>query len=985
MVRILLFSLVFAFGSILEVGAAVLAPSIAVAKPLDSFVCEARPVFKYRADGGAGREVVITPAAALLGGVTVLVEVGSIKEKSSFEALDGGYSTLSVLLPEDVALKSDANVSITIKNGGKTLRKELLVPAMRHWNVYLYNHSHVDIGYTNTHKNVELLHKNNILEGVKLSRATSGYSNGSTYVWNPEVTWPLERLWEGDPLQRDGLVSAIKDGSLAIDANYVNINSSACSDEELFHLFNFSRKMQSLTGKKMDVFQQFDIPGMSWGLLPVMSQLGIKYIMSWPNASDRVGFVHKKIGRQPFWWVSPNGESKVLFFQPGSYANSGSMTKGAETGRPWFGERNAAKVPLVIQTGSANVDFTSQLEQMEKERYGYDFLVLSWTLWDNCPLDADIPAAVKAWNDTYAYPHITIAGGHQIMSMIEAKYGAQLPTVRGEFTESWTDGLGTAARLTALNRNAKERLTQAETVWSMLRGGGEAVSRQEFDEAWRYVMLGSEHTWCFENPSEPYFQDAIWKVKQSYFREASDRSVQMLDDALAPATERSLGGMGPSEGPANGGVAVFNTHSWAHGGLVTLDKTESRLGDRVVDEKGVEVAAQRLSTGQLVFMADSVPALGSRHYRVVKGKSSVVGSCKVDGMVLQNKYLRLEVNPKTGNITQLVQLSSGKNFADVSVNGGLNAFRWLPANVDAPKADTVVGIEVIESGPLVVAIRVTSKAEGCREVVRTVRLADGMAYAEIENVVDKLPLTAKDGIHFGFGFNVPKSTTRFDIPWGVVDVERDMWEQANRNWITMQRWADVSNNTEGVTWCSLDAPLFEYGKMSANIAMGWGGKGPWLESLQNSSTLYSWVMNNHWHTNFPTTQDGPVTFRYRMLPHRGYDVVKSNRFGLEQSQPLLHVATNVNPNLRPLFTIDNAMVCVTILKPTADGGVIVRLRSLSDKTEEVRFDFGAKTPKEFSLCELAEEPSVAISNGVVSVAPKGLTTLKLNYCCLIKI
>lgn len=48
---------------------------------------------------------------------------------------------------------------------------------------------------------------------------------------------------------------------------------------------------------------------------------------------------------------------------------------------------------------------------------------------------------------------------------------------------------------------------------------------------------------------------------------------------------------------------------------------------------------------------------------------------------------------------------------------------------------------------------------------RSVRLLANQPWAEITNVVDKLPLTEKDGIHFGFNFNIPGSKTRVDIPW----------------------------------------------------------------------------------------------------------------------------------------------------------------------------------------------------------------------------
>ena len=133
-----------------------------------------------------------------------------------------------------------------------------------------------DIGYTNTHKNVERLHKNNIIEGIKLAEKTKDFLSGARFVWNPEVSWPLERLWESNPEKREGLIDAIKKGHLSIDASYLNLNTSICSDEELFHVFKFTRNIQKMSGVPSDVFQQFDIPGISWGLILVMAQEGNK-------------------------------------------------------------------------------------------------------------------------------------------------------------------------------------------------------------------------------------------------------------------------------------------------------------------------------------------------------------------------------------------------------------------------------------------------------------------------------------------------------------------------------------------------------------------------------------------------------------------------------------------------------------------------------------------------------------------------------------
>lgn len=940
--------------------------------------CEVEPVYGYRTDSLPGRMVSVYLKGKELKG-KLRIDVASKKghEKNWYDVNATDSARLEVLLPAALPTHESSSVTLTIHCSDKKYQQKLQVTPMRHWTVYLYNHAHVDVGYTNTHRNVEALHKNNVLEGMKLGTETKGHVEGARFVWNPEVTWPVERLWNDRREMRDELIAAMKDGRLALDASYLNLNTSICLDEELFHVFKFSREMQRRSGQPIDVFQQFDIPGITWGLIPVMAQEGIKYIISWPN-TDRGGNAHEDLDGKPFWWVGPDGVSKVLFFQPGKYANSGCMSKGEKTGRPWFGQRDQTKVPLRIQMGSANVDFTSQLVQLEKESYPYDFTVLSWSLWDNCPLDADVPYAVQEWNSKYAYPKIKICGGHEIMSMIEEKYGKDLPVVKGDYTEYWTDGLGTAARLTAMNRNAKERVSQAETLWSML-ADGHAAPREEMDEAWRYIILGSEHTWCFENPSEPFFQEAIWKVKQSYFHEAEDRSIMVLDEALAPATDKSDGGLGPKEGPSDGGVAVFNTHTWKQDGIVTLSAKESSKGDRVVDGQGNAVLSQRLSTGELVFLAKDVPALGSAHFRVMKGAAVQEGGCSVQGTTLENEFLQVRLDEKTGNIVSVQRKGEAYNYIDTSVDGGANSFAWLPANKDLPHADTVTAVSVVEKGPLVVELRVDSKAKGCRSVSRSVRLVSGLPWVEISNTVDKLPWEEKDGIHFGFGFNIPQSTTKVDIPWGVMEVEKDQWKQGNRNWLTLQRWLDVSNQTHGVTWCSLDAPLFEYGNRWANIALGWGGQGPWQKKLAASSTIYSWVMNNHWHTNFPTTQEGPVTFRYRMYPHSKFDIVDSNRFGLEQAQPLVHVVAGKDPKLSPVLVIDNERVYATVLKSTArDNEMIVRLRSVSDKEETLTLTYPARQPSKVRICNLEEIPGEEI-RGAFAIRPYGQMTLKIEF------
>ena len=224
-----------------------------------------RPLYGYRTDGTPGRIVTVRlKGEELKGDLSVEVIAKGKTEKSHFALNARDSAEVEVLLPSTVPTGKKSEVTFVLRGADKTYKQKVSVTPMRHWNVYLYNHAHVDIGYTNTHKNVEQLHKNNIIEGIKLAEETKDHPDGARFVWNPEVGWPMERLWQSNPEMRGELVEAMKKGQICLDASYLNLNTSTCADEELFHVFKFTRDMQRLSGQPSDVFQQFDIPGMSW-------------------------------------------------------------------------------------------------------------------------------------------------------------------------------------------------------------------------------------------------------------------------------------------------------------------------------------------------------------------------------------------------------------------------------------------------------------------------------------------------------------------------------------------------------------------------------------------------------------------------------------------------------------------------------------------------------------------------------------------------
>ena len=178
---------------------------------------------------------------------------------------------------------------------------------------------------------------------------------------------------------------------------------------------------------------------------------------------------------------------------------------------------------------------------------------------------------------------------------------------------------------------------------------------------------------------------------------------------------------------------------------------------------------------------------------------------------------------------------------------------------------------------------------GCKKLVREVRVIDGLDRVEIIDMVDKLPVRAIEGVHFGFAFNVPSPQVRINSPGAVVRPEKDQLPGACKNWFSVERWVDVSNDNYGVTWVTADAPLMELGGLTANLPRSQPNPDAYMKTIEPSATLYSWVMNNHWHTNYRADQEGETTFRYYLRPHGAYDAVAAARFGLETTQPLIAV------------------------------------------------------------------------------------------------
>jgi len=858
-------------------------------------------------------------------------------------SLKGGPQTLEVLAPD---APRETPVAVTLAAGGTTLARETVtLKPVRRWEVYILMHSHVDIGYTHIQPEIAQKQAQNVTHALELIQATRDFPQGARFKWNLEVLWPYEQfLAVATAEQRAAFDQAVRAGSIGVDAMYANLLTGLCRGEELVRQFTFAAELGRRCGVGVDSMMISDVPGLTWGVVPALAQSGVKYISAGPNAGrgmegDRIGYVRVQWEHRPFYWLSPSGREKVLYW-------------GAQGGYS-FGHHYPS-----VQAGLPHL-----LQRLVDLEYPYDIVQLRWSKGDNGPADEGVMPAVRDWNATHAYPKLIVATTGEAFRAFEKRYGETLPTYRGDLTPYWEDGAPSSARETGLNRGSADRLSQAEALWAMRPPAPYPAA--VFAAAWKNVAMYSEHTWGAHNSihqPDVEFVQTQWRYKQAYALDADRQSRELLSQALpAPAAET----------PA--AVDVFNTASWPRTDLVTLPS--ATRGDVVRDGDGHRVPSQRLSSGELVFLASDVPAFGARRYRLEAGAGAGLGKAAASGTTLTTPHLAVTLDPATGVIASLRRQGLEADLAD----GKLNEYLYLPGgNVRDALPSGPARVTVQEPGPLVASLRVESNAPGCRALVREVRVVDGLDRVEIANLVDKLPVRAVEGVHFGFAFNVPQARVRMNSALAVAEPEKDQLPGACKNWFSVERWVDVANDTYGVTWATVDAPLVEMGGLTANLPRGQPDPNAYLKTIEASPRLYSWVMNNHWHTNYRADQEGPTTFRYAIRPHAGYDPLVAHRFGIESTQPLLVVPAYGEGPAAPRLRLQPHGVVATTLKPSADGkGLIVRLFAASGRDERAILTWTAPAPRTVWRSNALEEP-LAPLDGPIGVAAWEVVTIRVE-------
>lgn len=877
----------------------------------------------------------------------VIISTGDNKTRTT---VNFGYNTLRAKLPV-VKVPQTFPVVVRLAKSQKVLaQKEFLLTPVIQRTIHLLHHSHVDIGYTHVQDEVKQIQWRNLESAIKLATESQGFPKEAQFKWNSEVMWAIESyLREKEPEKAKTLRDAISKGWIEPDAFFANELTELCTSEELIQLTSDARRIAAECGIELKSAMITDIPGWSWGIVPVLAQSGVKYLSLGTNVGHRIGGTIKEWGDRPFYWVSPSGEEKVLC---------------------WIHE----KAYSLFHTGLKYDELRYRLDEgkifgymneLYDNQYPYEIITLRYNIGsDNGPADPTLSQAVKEWNEKYVTPKVKIMTVSESFSEFEKRYGDQIPSVSGAYTGYWEDGAASSAYETSLNRIAAAKINTSGALTVINNNRGFSFDRT--DEAWRNVLLFDEHTWgSWNSISEPEnaFTLSQWATKKSFAEEALKQSNDLITNALSGITD------GSGEPVKN--IEIINPHSWKISDMVTIPAGLKIYGTQIKAKDGSIIPSQKLSSGEVVFVAKDIPPFGSKIYSLEKETENLISPDRNNNLIENTGFL-LKVDPKTGAIESLTDKVRNIDLADKSTIPGIGSWFYVagrsPENITSTAG---AKIEITEKGAVTSVLKATTILKGAKSVTNYYQIINGLNKINLVSVIDKEKIYTPEGVHIGFPFNVPSGVIHLDLAYGIYRPEADQVKAACKNYFTPEKWIDISNQNYGVTIVTNDAPLIEVGNITAD-ATAYG----WISTLKPSQTIYSYIMNNYWETNYKAEQNGIVSFRYTIQPHGMFLPANAERIAAQESEPLIVVPVKEDrKETSSLFILDNESIIVTALVPQNDG-YLIRLFNSGGKPEQLDIKWNDK-PVEVFFSDLDGNKINPFNPGVL-IPAWGLRTIKVR-------
>jgi alpha-mannosidase len=833
---------------------------------------------------------------------------------------------------------------------------ETLKPWLQQFTIRLVGNSHIDMAWLWPWTETVEVVRNTFRSVLDLMRQYPDFkftmSSARTYEW----------MQEKYPDLFQEIAQRVKEGRWeVIGGMWVEPDLNMPDGESLVRqILVGKRYFQKNFGIDVKIGWNPDSFGYNYQLPQIYKRSGMDYFVTqkllW--AHEFTTFPYKL-----FWWRAPDG-SRLLTYFPHDYAGGIDAVPLATDLSIW--------IPSIY--GKTLSDSPEMMHLYGVGDHG------------GGPTRVMLDNADQLRAPDTVYPKLKFSFASDFFGDLEKKLPTiEVPTWDGELYFQYHRGVFTTQAETKRRiRQAEENVLNAEKFASLALLYGRGYPEDEMELTWKNLLFDHFHDIMPGSGIAVNYLDA-------------KRNLENVDRAANQASSESLGEIAAHVNTQQEGVPIllFNSMSWPRTDVTEVEAQLPAAAHQiaVVDASGEPAETQLFSLdpethrARFLLLAHT-PSLGYATYfvRASAGAAAIHSMLKASADSLENEFIRLKVDPRSGCMTSLFDKRSGTESlapAETDTGGPKNSTcgnllqtfvdkpkQWDAWNIDADfekqhwDLDNADEVKLVESGPLRAVIRVKNHFQNSTFV------RDVIVYAGVPRVDVKMQAEWHEKhvlLKVAFPLSAHNDKAAYEIPFGFVErptTRNTPAEQAQFE-VPAQRWADISDASHGFSLLN-------------DCKYGYDAKGNVLR--------LSLLRSPEWPD--PHADEGHHEFTYSLYPHGGgWKDAMTVRRGYELNYKLISLPVEKHSGTLPaehsFVEVQPDNVIVSAMKKAEDeDGLVVRFYEWAGKQGDVRFELpaGAQSASE---TDMMEKPigEIPLQNGriTVSTKPYEIRTIKVRF------
>lgn len=800
--------------------------------------------------------------------------------------------------------------------------------------------THFDIGYTDLAERIIQKYSTSMInETIKTLDESKSMPTDEQFRWTVPG-WPMKEILENRSGSSKKVIDdAISDGRFVVHALPFTFETEAGDPEALVRGMQFSSKIARDHGLELPRDAKLtDVPSHSWFLPTLLKNAGVDFLQLGCNpasSSPKIPVL--------FWWEGPD-KSRLMTLYWEAYYGTDIIPADDWPFKTWI---------AIIHTND-NVG-APPIDEVRRT------------------LDAARKLAPNA--------RLTIGRMSDFYDAL-MKENPDLPVVRGDMPDTWIHGYMSMPEEVKAAGKVKADVTGLEILSAELESWGATPNdvAGKISDIYEQSLLFDEHTfglamshgssgyWCYGEEFRKLRAagtfdkiELSWKEKGRHVLEAA-----IIDEGTYA---RKMDELASAVNVDTTNIVVYNPLSWKRTGWITLNHHSGWFPVKALRDPETGKTIPVTNEGNLItFLAEDIPSLGYKTFATVAATRETaperVTVKEGKDIVLENEFIRIGIDRKSGNIISLVNTRTGKDYVKSGTGYEMGQYLyerfgrentdqyakdyikagwdWAPAELgrinlnDDPyrsATGTQPKIQVEKVGKSMSVWLLYSKSDQMpHEYSVRYRLVEGQPFLEVNWAIDGKPADPwPEAGWLCFPLNIGNPRFRLGRTGGISDPAADFIKGSNFDYCFVQEGlAVLDENNQGIGLYSPDLPGISLDR-----------PGLWKYSknfIPSKANVFFNLYNNQWSTNFTEWIEGSWNARVFLWFIDDYDAEKSLITpALELRHPMVSTVGIGDggslPAYQPGIELSAKGLLITAYGPNPDGeGSILRFWEKTGKS-----------------------------------------------------